>query len=80
MLLRLAGSGRQRHATVPGESGVSGLDMGASVRARLLNKAKTEGQDFNLILTRYALEWFLYRFRRRGNTKSRADRLSDSAA
>jgi len=40
---------------------VSGSDIGASVRARLLNKAKAEGQDFNLILTRYALERLLYR-------------------
>lgn len=40
---------------------MSGPDVGASVRARLLNKAKSEGQDFNLILTRYALERFLYR-------------------
>lgn len=40
---------------------MSGTDIGASVRARLLNKAKAEGQDFNLILTRYALERLLYR-------------------
>lgn len=40
---------------------MSGPDIGASVRARLLNKAKAEGQDFNLILTRYALERLLYR-------------------
>jgi len=40
---------------------MSGPDIGASVRARLLNKAKTKGQDFSLILTRYALERFLYR-------------------
>ena len=40
---------------------MSGSDIGASVRARLLNKARAEGQDFNLILTRYALERFLYR-------------------
>ncbi len=36
-------------------------DIGASIRARLLNKAKAEGQDFNLVLTRYALERLLYR-------------------
>lgn len=40
---------------------MSGPDIGASIRARLLNKAKAEGRDFNLILTRYALERLLYR-------------------
>ena len=33
----------------------------ASIRARLLQLAKARGEDFNLILTRYALERFLYR-------------------
>jgi hypothetical protein len=32
-----------------------------SVRARLLNKAKVENQDFSLVLTRYGLERLLYR-------------------
>ena len=36
-------------------------DLGASVRARLLNIAKAEGSDFNSVLVRYALERFLYR-------------------
>lgn len=40
---------------------MTGQDIGASVRARLLNKAKAERQDFNLVLTRYALERLLYR-------------------
>ena len=40
---------------------MTGPDIGASVRARLLNKAKAEGQDFNLVLTRYAVERLLYR-------------------
>jgi hypothetical protein len=40
---------------------VKGQDKAASVRARLLNKAKAEKQDFNLVLTRYALERLLYR-------------------
>jgi len=40
---------------------VSGPDIGASIRARLLAKAKAGGQDFNLVLTRYALERLLYR-------------------
>lgn len=33
----------------------------ASIHSRLLNRAKARGEDFNLILTRYALERFLYR-------------------
>lgn len=33
----------------------------ASIHARLLNRAKARGEDLNLILTRYALERFLYR-------------------
>ena len=33
----------------------------ASIHARLLHRAKARGEDFNLILTRYALERFLYR-------------------
>lgn len=36
-------------------------NMGASVRARLLNRARETRQDFNLVLTRYALERLLYR-------------------
>jgi len=36
-------------------------DLGASVRARLLNLAKSEGSDFNQVLVRYTLERFLYR-------------------
>lgn len=33
----------------------------ASIHARLLNLAKERGEDFNMILTRYAIERFLYR-------------------
>jgi hypothetical protein len=36
-------------------------NVAASVRARLLNKARAEKRDFNLLLTRYALERMLYR-------------------
>ena len=36
-------------------------NVAASVRARLLNKAHAEKLDFNLLLTRYALERILYR-------------------
>lgn len=40
---------------------MNGRNVGASVRARLLNKARAQRQDFNLVLTRYALERLLYR-------------------
>jgi len=33
----------------------------ASLRARLLNKARADGVDFQLLLTRYGLERLLYR-------------------
>jgi hypothetical protein len=36
-------------------------NRGASVRARLLNRAKADRIDFNLTLTRYSLERLLYR-------------------
>lgn len=36
-------------------------DLGASVRARLLNIAKAQGEDFNYVLVRFALERLLYR-------------------
>ena len=40
---------------------MSGRNVAASVRARLLNRARETRQDFHLILTRYALERLLYR-------------------
>jgi hypothetical protein len=40
---------------------VSSRNTAASVRARLLAKARNDKQDFSLVLTRYALERFLYR-------------------
>lgn len=40
---------------------MSTRNIGASVRDRLLNKARTEKLDFNLLLTRYVLERMLYR-------------------
>jgi len=40
------------------------VGLAASIHARLLNRAKVRGEDFNLILTRYALERFLYRLSR----------------
>jgi len=36
-------------------------NLGASIRTRLLNKAKSEGVDFNQMLVRFALERLLYR-------------------
>lgn len=36
-------------------------NVAASVRARLLNRARETRQDFNLVLTRYALERLPYR-------------------
>lgn len=36
-------------------------NLGASIRARLLNRAKSEGLEFNRLLTRFALERILYR-------------------
>lgn len=36
-------------------------NIGASIRDRLLNKARADKLDFNLLLTRYALERMLYR-------------------
>ena len=35
--------------------------VAASVRARLLNRARETKLDFNLVLTRYAIERLLYR-------------------
>ena len=43
-------------------------NLGASVRARLLNLAKERNQPFDLLLTRYVLERLLYRL---GSTKHR---------
>jgi len=36
-------------------------DVAASIKARLLNKAKPRGEEFELFLVRYACERFLYR-------------------
>ena len=40
---------------------MSGRNVAASVRAKLLNKTRAEKRDFTLVLTRYALERLLYR-------------------
>lgn len=47
-------------------------DVAASVRQRLLNLAREQGVDFNLILQRYAIERFLYRLA----LSSEVDRLT----
>jgi len=39
-------------------------NVAASVRQRLLNLSKERGEDFNLVLVRYAVERFLYRLSR----------------
>ena len=36
-------------------------EKAASVRQRLLNRSRTEAEDFQVLLTRYVLERFLYR-------------------
>jgi hypothetical protein len=40
---------------------MSARNVAASVRAKLLNHARAAKQDFNLVLTRYAIERLLYR-------------------
>lgn len=40
------------------------VNLVASVRQRLLNRSREKGEDFNLVLTRYALERLLYRLAR----------------
>lgn len=44
-----------------GMCALNGRNLAASVRARLLNRARETRQDFSLILTRYAIERLLYR-------------------
>lgn len=36
-------------------------NVAASVQQRLLNKSRKEGEDYQLLLTRFALERYLYR-------------------
>lgn len=42
-------------------NGKAPRDMAASVRARLMNIAKTNNEAFDLVLVRFALERLLYR-------------------
>ncbi len=46
---------------------MSERNVAASVRARLLTRARETKQDFNLVLTRYSMERFLYRVSVRGS-------------
>ena len=39
---------------------MSGRDIGASVRQRLLNKSRTQGRPFQELLQYFAMERFLY--------------------
>jgi predicted nucleotidyltransferase component of viral defense system len=39
----------------------AGRNIAASIRQRLLNRARANGEDFQLLLDRYAVERFLYR-------------------
>ncbi|HSW00523.1 MAG TPA: nucleotidyl transferase AbiEii/AbiGii toxin family protein [Sedimentisphaerales bacterium] len=41
-----------------------GRNLAQSVHHRLLNRAREQGEDFNLVLIRYAMERFLYRLGR----------------
>jgi len=36
-------------------------DLAASIRARLFNRAKERAEDFDLVLSKFAIERFLYR-------------------
>lgn len=40
---------------------MSGRDLGASVRQRLLNQARLQGRPFQELLQYFAMERFLYR-------------------
>jgi predicted nucleotidyltransferase component of viral defense system len=47
----------------------SPTDVGASVRARLLALAREQGEDFQLLLTRYANERLLFRLSASGHAQ-----------
>lgn len=55
--------GDKRHASILGEYRMNSRNMAASVRAKLLNMARYEKLDFNLVLNRFAIERLLYRFK-----------------
>ena len=45
-------------------------DMAASVKGRLLQNARAHGEEFQSVLTRYAIERFLYRLSRSPHRES----------
>lgn len=54
----------ERHATLHGEPDVMAkrpTNMAASVRHRLADIARSNGEDFQYVLTRYGIERLLYR-------------------
>jgi predicted nucleotidyltransferase component of viral defense system len=57
-------SGNDHHETIHGDAQLispPSPNLIASVRQRLLNHSREQGQDFNLTLTRYGIERLLYR-------------------
>src|SRR6202020_1154530 len=57
-------SSEQHHPSLYGVTNVSQTvpsNVAASVKQRLLNRARPQKEDFNLLLTKYALERVLYR-------------------
>lgn len=40
---------------------MTAVNRAASIRARLLDRARADKSDFNVVLTRYSLERLLYR-------------------
>ena len=64
---RPAAAHGQRDAALPGVPGVSKdkpRNVAASVRRRLTDLARKQGEDFQLVLTRYVIERLLYRLSR----------------
>ena len=51
----------RRLSAIMETGGAMTTNIAASIRARLLNRARTEGTEFQLFLDRYACERFLYR-------------------
>jgi hypothetical protein len=56
---------------------VSGRNIGASVRQRLLNKSRTQGRPFQELLQYFAMERFLYRLAILDFPESLAKRLQE---
>ena len=58
--------GRKCDEALPGGDGVMPSNLPASIHDRLLNLQRSAGVEFNLLLTRYAIERLLYRMVGRG--------------